>query len=942
MDARSAPPEEALHPRIRQLLDDRGFSRPTEIQALAWPALGAGQDALLVAPTGTGKTEAALLPVLSRLLSEPRPPVNLLYVTPLRALNRDLEARLLRWAGDLGLTAAVRHGDTLPKERLRQSRTPPDLLITTPETLQLLLVGKHLRQGLKEVQTVVVDEIHELASSDRGAQLALSLERLEAWTGHPVRRIGLSATVGNPEAISEFLSPHGVERMVISAPSSKAFALQVRPPADEVPALPPELRQALKADDLLLRALSALLEEVRAHRSTLLFVNTRPTAESLAARIRLLAPDVPLAVHHGSLSRQVREETEEAFRRGQLRVLIATSSLELGIDVGTVDHVVQFGSPHQASRLLQRVGRAGHRRDEVSSGTVIGLDDEDLEEAMVLSRRALAGEVEEIRVRTRNRLALAQQIVASLRAEGELPLAPLLARLRRAVPVRDLTDGEVEALVGFLQELGSLRREGGRIRPGRGTLNRFYQALSLIPEEKTYPLRDLGTRRLLGTLDERFVVTQVLSRPDFTFLLHGSTWRVVEFRDDELLVESVKEIGSEPRWVGEDLPVPFPVAQEMGGCRRQGDLGAYPLSGSARARLLARGDRLRAAPAIPDDRTVTLEMYGGQMVLGVCFGTRVNHTLGLLWSGLATSRFGVRSEVLLSEPTWLILGLPSHPTPREMAELLPLDPETVPGLLRRLVPASLEYRWTFTTVARKLGVIPLESKGRDLRTLEPLLEHAQETPLGEEVLEKTLHDRFDPEGTMEVFRRWRSGQLRLVEVPGGPSALGHEVLGRLSWQELGDVPPPTLLKAVRDRLSQESLVLLCVRCGFERTVTPGSYRREQGSRCLLCGGSLSAVLSPRREAELKLLRRYVRAKKRGTPDRRPLTPAERRVVDGAYATADLLLHHGERALLALAARGVGPETAGRILRRPYGSEEEFLTELLRAERTFAKTRAFWD
>ena len=417
---------------------------------------------------------------------------------------------------------------------------------------------------------------------------------------------------------------------------------------------------------------------------------------------------------------------------------------------------------------------------------------------------------------------------------------------------------------------------------------------------------------------------------------------MVEFRDDELLVESVKEIGSEPRWVGEDIPVPFPVAQEIGRCRREADLGPYPLSQAARVRLLDLSRRLRGAPAIPDDRTVTLEMYGGQAVLGVCFGTRVNHTLGLLWSGLATSRFGVRSEVLLSEPTWLILGLPSHPSPRELAELLPLDPETVPGLLRRLVPASLEYRWTFTTVARKLGVISLESKGRDLKTLEPLLQHAQETPLGEEVLEKTLHDRFDLEGTMEVFRRWRSGQLKLVEVPGGPLALGHEVLGRLSWQELGDTPPPTLLKAVRDRLSQESLVLLCVRCGFERTVTPGSYRKDQGSRCLLCGGSLSAVLSPRRETELRLLRRYVKAKQRGGPGRRPLTPTERRVVDGAYATSELLLHHGERALLTLAARGVGPETAGRILRRPYGSEAEFLGELLRAERTFAKTRAFWD
>ncbi len=935
-------PSSFLHPRVRALLEKRGLSDPTEIQALAWPRLKGGGNALLLAPTGTGKTEAALLPLLSDLLDRPTPPISILYVTPLRALNRDLEGRLLHWARDLGFAAAVRHGDTLPRERQRQSREPPDLLLTTPETLQLLLVGKYLREGLRQIRHVLVDEVHELAGSDRGGQLALTLERLEAFTGHPLRRIGLSATVGNPVEVARFLAPSDPSPLILSAPSAKAFALSVRPPAERPPEIPPAVRQAIKADELLLRSLATLLEEIRAHRSTLLFVNTRPTAESLAARLKLLDPELPLAVHHGSLSRQVQEETEELFRQGSLRVLIATSSLELGIDVGSVDHVVQFGSPHQASRLLQRVGRAGHRRGEVSSGTVVALDEEDLEEAMVLARRALAREIEPVRIRRRNRLALAQQVVAELRARGEVDREELLERLRRAEPLRELSLAECREMVRFLEELGSLRQSAGKIRPGRGTLQRFYHALSLIPEEKTFPLRDIGSRRLLGTLDERFVVTQVLSQPEFTFLLHGTTWRVVEFRDEELLVESVKELGAEPRWVGEDIPVPFEVAEEIGRYRRLGRLEGYPIHDDARRLLEARSHRLARVPLLPDDQDLTAELFGRQLVIGACFGTRVNHTLGLIWSGLATSRFGLRSEVLLSEPTWLVLSLPSAPPPSELAEVLRVDPASVRELLRRLVPISAEYRWTFTTVARKLGVVPLASQGRDLRTLEPLLEHSRETPLGEEALEKTLHDRFDPEGAEEVFRRLRDGRVNLRVAHGVAEGLGHEVLARLSWQEVSDTPPPTLLQAVKSRLQREELLAICVRCGFERTVTAASYQEKAGSRCLVCGGSLSAVLSPRREEELQLLRRYIRNRRKAGEKARPPSAREKKLMSAAYVTAELLLHWGATALMVLAGRGIGPENARRILDRPHGSEEELLADILRAERTFAKTRAFWD
>jgi ATP-dependent helicase Lhr and Lhr-like helicase len=942
------PALDGLDPRLIDAVGRRGFRSYTEIQRLALPILRTEADALLISPTGTGKTEAALLPLLSRRLAEPTPPTSILYVTPLRALNRDLEHRLVALVREVGLTAAVRHGDTTATARLAQSRHPPDLLLTTPETLQILLVGRRLREGLRNVRAVVVDEVHELAGSDRGAQLGLTLERLDAWTGRRVRRVGLSATVGNPEAVARFLSPAPRPIEVRSAREPRELVLTARRAVDEGPPLDPVLARELKADTTLLAGLRSVEAEIRAHRTTLVFVNTRPTAEGLAARLHRLAPDLEVAVHHGSLSREVREEAEGAFREGRLRALVATSSLELGIDIGAVDHVVQFGSPHQVGRLLQRVGRSGHRTDRTIHGIVLSLDDDDLEEAGVLARRADAGQLEPVTWRTRNRLAAAQQIVATLRAEGSVDPERLIATLGGAAAVADLSKEEWRRLIAYLIDLGLARPGGGRLTSGRGTLARFYASLSLIPDERTYRLRDLATRRVIGTLDERFVLTQILAQPEEIFLLHGRTWKVVEYRDGELLVETVNEIGREPRWAGEDLPVPFDVAQEIGRMRRDGDFERYPVPEVDRARLAARREAARAADALPTDRVVTITSHGRLVVYGACFGTRTNETLALAASGLLTSRLGARVDVASVEPTWFVLELPIAVEPSALLDALRIDPATIRPLVERLVPSGLEYRWVFLAVARKLGVLPASADPRDLRTLDPLLEAGRQTPLGEEVLDKTLHDRFDVAHAEEVLRRIGAGEIELRST--APSVLSDGPLERLEWRTLPDTPPPTLLKAVRERLERETLTLVCLRCGFVRSTTPARYRTEGGSRCLLCHGALSAVLSPRREGEIDRLSRYARRKwtpahaTRARPRHRerPPSPELESVIRAGYTSAELLAHYGERALLALAARGVGPEVARRLLMRHYRDDDAFLIEVLRAERSYARTRAFWD
>jgi len=937
-----------LDPRLADAVRVLGLIEPTEIQRLAFPLLATEADALLLSPTGTGKTEAVLLPLLSRRLAVPTAPIAILYVTPLRALNRDLEHRIVALVKQVGLTAAVRHGDTSTSARLAQSRRPPDLLLTTPETLQLLLTGARLRESLANVRTVIIDEVHELVGSDRGAQLSITLERLDRLAGRAVRRIGLSATVGNPNEVARFLSPAPRDVQVRIAQERRPLELTARRPDRVRPALDETLVRELKADTTLLAGLRAVEEEIRDHRTTLVFVNTRPTAEGLAARLQKLAPDLAIAVHHGSLSREMREEAERAFRDGKLRALVATSSLELGIDIGGVDHVVQFGSPHQVGRLVQRVGRSGHRLDRTIHGTVLALDDDDLEEAAVLARRADAGLVESVSWRTRNRLAAAQQVIAALRAEGTIDEAELLRPLRHAAATADLSDPEWTELVDYLVGLGLAKRFGDRVAPGRGTLHRFYSSLSLIPDERTYRLRDIGTRRLIGTLDERFVLTQILAQPEEIFLLHGRTWKVVEYRDGELLVETVQEIGREPRWAGEDLPVPFDVAQEIGQLRREGALADYPISAEDREHLEQRRRSPADAGIIPTDRRVTVTTQGRVVVYGACFGTRTNETLSLATAGLLTARLGARVEVASVEPTWFVLELPIAVDSTTLVDALSIEPGSLRPLVERLVPTGLDYRWVFLAVARKLGVIPSSADPRDLRSLDPLLSASRVNPLGEETLEKTLHDRYDLDHAVRVLEGIRDGAIEVLATPASPFTDGP--LERLEWRTVLDIPPPTLLRAVQERLAKEPLTLVCLRCGFLRTTTPARYKSEGGSRCLLCHGSLSAVMSPRRTAEIDRLSAYAKRKRARTGPadgrrkrgERALPTATETLVRTGYTSAELLAHYGERALYALAGRGIGPETARRLLMRLYRDDDAFFTEILRAERAYARTRVFWD
>ena len=389
-----------LDKKIQKYLISNNIKNPTESQEKSIPFIIKGENVLLIAPTGLGKTESALLPIFHNFLKQKNiqeeqiKGISILYITPLRALNRDMLKRTIEFGKNIGIKISVRHGDTSQSERARQSKNPPDMLITTPETLQILFTGRRLRKYLQKVSWVVIDEIHELADNERGAQLSVGLERLYEITKenyHSFQRIGLSATVGSPEEVAKFLV--GFEKRnqrpikIINIDVTKLIDLKVEIP--QIEKTDYNNSKNLFIEPFSFASLRRCKELIDKHNSTLFFINTRDGAEILASRFNMWLKNYPIGVHHGSLSKLARIEAEDDFKKGNLKSLICTSSLELGIDVGNTDFVIQYSSPREVKRILQRVGRSGHKIGKTSKGIIIATTAEDLSESIVISRRAL-------------------------------------------------------------------------------------------------------------------------------------------------------------------------------------------------------------------------------------------------------------------------------------------------------------------------------------------------------------------------------------------------------------------------------------------------------------------------------------------------------------------------------------------------------------------------
>jgi ATP-dependent Lhr-like helicase len=804
---------------------DASFEAPTHAQVTGWPAIAAGDHTLLLAPTGSGKTLAAFLYGLDRLTAESPPPqerrTQLLYVSPMRALAVDVEKNLRAPLAGIGHAAerldlelahrpevGVRTGDTPATERRQMLRRPPDILITTPESLYLLLTSQ-ARETLRGVRWVIVDEIHALAATKRGAHLALSLERLEHLTDASPQRIGLSATQRPLEEIARFLGGHaddGAPRPVtiVDAGHRKVMEIEVVVPVEDMAEMgrPLDEPRSGPASNAEQRASiwpsihPQLLELIRSHRSTIVFTNARRLAERLASRLNDLAEEDLVRAHHGSLAREQRQEVEDRLKSGTLRGIVATSSLELGIDMGAVDLVVQVESPGSVASGLQRIGRAGHQVGEPSRGKIFPKHRGDLLEVAVVTQRMLAGLIEETRY-PRNPLdVLAQQIVAMC-AVDEWHVADLFATVRRAANFAELSEEILTAVLDLLagrypsDEFAELRprvvwdRATGLVRAREGAARIAITNGGTIPDRGLFGvfLPD-GVR--VGELDEEMVFE---SRRGEVFVLGASSWRIEDITRDRVIVSPAPgEPGKMPFWKGDKPGRPLELGRAIGAFTRELHATPRPQAierlrtevglDSWAAENLVRylQDQADATSAVPDDRTVVVERFRDEIGdWRVCilspFGSRVHAPWALALEARLQERVGPGGQVLWSDDG-IVIRLPEAEDRIPLDDLL-FDPEDVEDEVVKVLPGTALFASVFREAAARALLLPRRRPGE--RT--PLWQQRQraadlltaaarhpEFPILLETTREIVRDVFDVPALREVMTDLRSRRTKLVAV----------------------------------------------------------------------------------------------------------------------------------------------------------------------------------
>jgi ATP-dependent Lhr-like helicase len=946
------------------------FAAPTEPQALSIPRILAGEDVLLIAPTGSGKTEAAVLPVLHRLIAhkkqEPtRKGFLALYVTPLRALNRDMLLRLERWGEQLDLRIEVRHGDTSMYARRRQALEPPDVLITTPETIQAMIPGARLREHLKAVRHVIIDEVHELANSKRGVQLTIALERILELAGD-FQRICLSATVGNPEEVAKYFA--GQRPMqVINTVSTKALEIDVLSPQRAQQDIRAAHSAGVEPD--VLAHVRALREIVNAegNESTLIFVNTRRAAEMLGSIMNRFEPGL-IGVHHGSLSKEMRIEAEERLKSSAIKGLICTSSMELGIDIGTIDMVVQYASPREVIRLVQRVGRASHSFQTTSNGKIIALTPDDVAEAVIITERAKRGQIEDIRLKEGSLDVLANQICGMLLDAGMITLKKLLAVLTRAYPFRNLSSEALLRVIAQLEAEGLVKHEGEKLWRSKGTRTYYYENLSMIPDERKVEVYDIVSGKLICMLDERFALN--FADPGALFVAKGDTWRIVdtELNEEEgvakLKVEpGAKREGEIPNWEGEEIPVPFVIAQDVGRLRAR--IAAALAKGASIADVNRELEQEYKVPTgcfetliavlskqleqdypVPTAQMLVIEIANDhqEVIFNTCWGHQVNETFGRLLITLLGARLGM--DISMEIDPYRIKLKSGRALSREAVQqtLAAIEPQYVQVLLEKTLRNSFLFRWELMNVAKRFGALR-KNYDRKRISADKLIALFSETPIYNETVREIFADKLDVERTTEVLKSIKSGEISVQFSSHGVSPVG--AAGYTSWRDMlaTERDEQLIIEALRNRIMNDRVLLFCVNCKrweARRHVKTVIAQGESGLVCPVCSSRLIAALKPWEDEEIRLVKQ---AAARTTGTRK-----EHERVKRVYRNANLVLSHGVRAVVALAARGVGPEIASRIIRRfnpalqATEPEEEytFYRHILEEERKYARTRRFWE
>ena len=839
-------PFAGFHPAVQRWFETR-FREPTEPQRRGWPLIQEGRDVLIAAPTGSGKTLAAFLAAIDDLVRQGlegtlRDETQVVYVSPLKALSNDVQknlseplAEIGKTLGELGLPEVgirtlVRTGDTPAAERQAMVKRPPHILVTTPESLYLILTSERARDMLRSVRTVIVDEIHAVARDKRGSHLALSLERLEALAGRRLQRVGLSATQKPIEEIARFLVGDRALPEIIDAGHARALDLAI-----EIPSSPLEAVMAAEVWDEIYERLAQLIAE---HRTTLVFVNTRRLCERLARQLSERMGAEHVTSHHGSLSREKRLEAESRLKSGRLKCLVATASLELGIDIGTVDLVCQIASTRAIATLLQRVGRSGHHLQAIPKGRLFPLSRDDLIECAALVRGVREGRLDRLLIPEKPLDILAQQIVASVACE-EWSEEVLFDLARRAYPYRDLTRKEFDDVVRMLADGFTTRRGrrgayihydgvNGKVRARKGARLTAITSGGAIPDLGDYRVMLDPTETFIGTLNEDFAIE---SSAGDIFQLGNASYLITRVESGQVrVVDAQGAPPTIPFWLGEAPARTDELSEEVSRLREEletkvGDpAGAIGWLGDATglaepaARQIVEylGAAKQALGVIPSRRTLVLERFfdeagGMQLVVHAPYGARINKAWGLALRKRFCRSFNFELQAAATDDAIVLSLGPHHSFPLDEVFRY-VATGTVEHLLVQamLVAPMFQSRWRWNAT-RALAVLRSRG-GRQVPT--PLQRMEAEDlvaavfpdqlacpenlvgdrdipdhPLVTQTIHDCLTEAMDLPGLTRLLGELESGRLTLVaRDTTEPSPLSHEILNAKPYAFLDDAP----------------------------------------------------------------------------------------------------------------------------------------------------------
>jgi len=939
---------------LREAIKEKGFLKPTEPQQRAIPPILEGRNVLLIAPTATGKTEAAILPILNSAITsrEKQLGIGILYITPLRALNRDLLERLEWWCSRVDVKVAVRHGDTEVAERGKQAKSPPGMLITTPETLQAILTGRVMRSHLRNVRHLIVDEVHELAEDKRGSQLSLALERLRWVTERDFQMVGLSATIGTPEAVARFLVGSGREVEVVKVPVARKMNLKIlypKPtPADY------QLASKLYTHPEVAARLRIMRSLIKNHSSTLLFTNTRAVAEVLASRFKVWDEDFPVSIHHGSLAKPARITAERGLKNGELRSLICTSSLELGIDVGRVDFVIQYMSPKQVTRLIQRVGRSGHRVGRMADGVVVAMDSDDALEAMVIARRAYIEDLEQVSIPQKPLDALTHQIAGLLIQRRRWFIPEVLELFTKAYPYEKLDEKDLLGVLNYMHSryprLAWFSAEDKVfLRPQRGKeMYRYYfEKLSMIPDEKQYLVIDESSDTPVGVLDEAFVAEY--GEPGVKFIVRGSAWRLNSIRGDKIYVKPISDpTGAIPSWVGEEIPVPFDVAREVGLVRSQAAdkyregagrkaiaeelAGSYPIDVDTLLEALKETfEQVDKGFPVPGDRRIVVEDWEDYVIANTHFGTSVNRTLARIIGHLLSEEIGYAVGVQ-QDSYRIVVQTGGRCDSEHIIKILKLLAEAdVEQLASKASLKTGLFKRRMVHVARRFGAI---SRWVDFSniSLRQLMKSFEGTVVLDEALKETLEKDLDVPNTVKVVGEIRNGAIEIIRIKTGGEATPIARIGIERISQRTDLIPPEkmkriLLDSAKVRILNEVKTLVCTSCWKSiRMLRIKDLPRQL--KCPECGSKALGALDQSDEDVARILEKGGRA----------LSTREQSILRYARETALLVEKYGKTAVMVLAGKRIDLSDAEEILMEHKKPSDELFESIIEAEKNMLRRR----